>query len=137
MDLKKITPIVLTFNEEANIDRCLASLAWAEEILVVDSFSTDGTLARLARYPRVQVEQRAFDSFAGQWNFALASKKVKTPWVLTLDADYVMPEELVTEIRARELGTGTTSLEIGFIYCVYGTALSASLYPPLPALFAK
>jgi len=137
MDLKNITPMVLTFNEAANIERCLASLAWAETILVVDSYSTDETLSLLARNPRVQIEQRKFDSFAGQWNHALASSKVRTPWVMALDADYEITGELLAELKAYAPDAATTSAEIGFTYCIYGEALSGSLYPPLPVLFKK
>src|SRR5438105_153618 len=61
-----ITPLILTYNEEANIDRVLQKLTWADEVVVIDSFSSDKTLEIISRYPRVRVVQRAFDHFADQ-----------------------------------------------------------------------
>ena len=68
--LDNITPVLLTFNEEPNIARTLAHLAWAKDIVVVDSGSTDGTLPTLANFPNVRVFDRRFDSHANQWRFA-------------------------------------------------------------------
>ena len=58
MDLSTITPLILTYNEAPNIDRTLASLTWASRIVVIDSQSTDATLAILSRYPQVEVLDR-------------------------------------------------------------------------------
>ena len=71
MDLSTITPLILTYNEAPNIDRTLASLTWASRIVVIDSQSTDATLAILSRYPQVEVFQRPFDTHAQQWNYGL------------------------------------------------------------------
>ena len=76
--LDQITPLVLTFNEEANIGRTLARLTWAPRVVVVDSHSTDRTLEIVRGFPNVEVVQRAFDTFASQWNFGL--KSVRTAW---------------------------------------------------------
>ncbi|MFM7326188.1 MAG: glycosyltransferase, partial [Nodosilinea sp.] len=97
MQLKNITPLILTYNEAPNIDRTLACLTWASQIVVIDSFSTDDTLAIVQRYPQVQVYQRVFDSFAEQCNFGLTH--ITTPWTLSLDADYQVSSTLVDEIR--------------------------------------
>src|SRR4051812_18013587 len=78
-----ITPMILTFNEEENIARTICKLTWAREVLVVDSFSTDSTLAIARQFPNVQVRQRAFDSFAEQCNWGLA--QIDSNWVLSLD----------------------------------------------------
>ena len=69
--LEDITPVILTFNEEANIGRTLERLNWARDIVVVDSFSTDATVSIASRNNRVRVFQRVFDSHALQWNFAI------------------------------------------------------------------
>ena len=75
--LADITVMVLTFNEEPNIDRCLERLRWASRVLVVDSFSTDRTLEIVRGYPNTTIIQRAFDTFAGQCNFGLS--QIETP----------------------------------------------------------
>ncbi|MBI4771690.1 MAG: glycosyltransferase, partial [Chloroflexi bacterium] len=83
-----LTAIVLTHNEEKHLPDCLASLAWAPEVIVFDSFSTDRTLAiaQSAGAPaRVSVVQRAFDHYAGQREAALHT--AQTEWVLFVDAD--------------------------------------------------
>ena len=111
--LDQITPLVLTYNEAPNIRRTLEKLRWAREIIVVDSFSTDETLDRLKAFPQVRVVQRKFDTFAGQCNFGL--DQIQTPWVLSLDADYVLSEELIEEIgglkRFKDLLTAMSATE--------------------------
>ena len=69
--LNHITPVLLTYNEEANIGRTLSHIAWAKDIVVVDSGSTDGTLAVLAKFPNVRVFNRRFDTHANQWRYAV------------------------------------------------------------------
>ena len=90
--LNEITPLILTYNEASNIDRTLQHLTWAEKIVVIDSFSTDETLEILHSYVQVQVFGRKFDTHAKQWNYGL--QQVKSPWVLSLDADYIITDEL-------------------------------------------
>ena len=70
--LDRITPLILTRDEEANIGRTLAQLAWAREVIVVDSMSTDATVAIARRFPNVRVVERPFDSHAAQWAFGVA-----------------------------------------------------------------
>ena len=91
----KITPLILTFNEAPNIERTLAKLAWADDVVVVDSGSTDGTREILARHPNVRVFVRTFTTHAEQWNFGLVQTGIQTDWVLALDADYVLSAALV------------------------------------------
>ena len=93
-----ITPLVLTFNEAPNIDRTLARLQWARRVVVVDSFSTDETLAICGRYPNVDLKQRRFDNHTDQWNWGL--DQITTEWVLSLDADYVLTEALIDELSS-------------------------------------
>src|SRR6185503_4482951 len=91
-----ITPMVLTFNEVPNIQRTIERLAWAKRILVVDSFSNDGTCELVRTFPQVDLVQRKFDSFADQCNFGL--QQISSPWVLSLDADYVLSDQLIDEL---------------------------------------
>lgn len=90
--------LILTYNEAHNIGRCLESLSGCDDIVVVDSYSTDGTISRLETQP-ARVFQRTFDTFAGQRNWAIDNVPFKHRWVLHLDADECMTQELDREIR--------------------------------------
>jgi len=94
--LEKITPLILTFNEAPNIDRTLQRLSWASTIVVIDSYSSDETLEILQSYPQIQIFQRKFDTHTNQWNYGL--QQVKSEWVLSLDADYMLTDDLIAEI---------------------------------------
>lgn len=133
--LDAVTPLVLTYNEEPNIARTLSKLGWARRIVVVDSGSTDATLNIASTFPAVRVHHRPFDDFASQWNFGLA--QIETPWVLSLDADYLMSDELVREVAGIEAPDAVAGYEARFIYCVQGRPLRAALYPPRVVLFRK
>ena len=131
--LSEITPLIITFNESANISRTLDRLAWARRIVVVDSYSTDETLAILRSYPQVQVVSRKFDSFDLQCNFGL--EHVQTPWVLSLDADYILGEGFAEELE--QLECTAAGYRASFRYCVNGVPLRASLYPPRTVLYRR
>ncbi|MEO1012151.1 MAG: glycosyltransferase family 2 protein, partial [Bacteroidota bacterium] len=92
----KISALVITYNEIGYIKRCLASVAFAEEIIVVDSYSTDGTYEWLKKQPKVKVIQHPFSNFTQQKSFAL--RQAKNDWILFLDADEVVTPELRKEI---------------------------------------
>jgi glycosyltransferase involved in cell wall biosynthesis len=95
----RLTAIVTTFNEEVNIRACLESLAFADEILLVDSFSTDRTLAIARSFPgeRMRIVQREYFGSAAQKNWAM--DQVETPWILIVDADERVPAPLASEIE--------------------------------------
>jgi glycosyltransferase involved in cell wall biosynthesis len=93
-----ISVIILTYQEEANLGTCLANVAdWASEVFIVDSYSTDGTAA-IAQNQGVPVWQNPFENFAQQRNWALDHLPLTNPWVLFLDADELVSEELKAEI---------------------------------------
>jgi glycosyltransferase involved in cell wall biosynthesis len=93
-----VAAVVLTFNEERNLDACLASLAsWVSELHVVDSGSTDQTLAIAARHG-ARVTSHPFETHARQWQWALQSLPIAADWVLALDADQRVTPELAAEI---------------------------------------
>lgn len=99
--IMKITAIILTFNEEQHLARCIASLQGiATEIVVVDCYSTDSTLD-IARSYRARVIQHKWANYATQFNWALTQLDAETDWVLRIDADEVLTPELVAEIRER------------------------------------
>ena len=133
--LNQVTPLILTFNEAPNLRRTLEKLAWAKEILVLDSFSTDETLEIARSFPQVRVVQRQFDTFAGQCNFGL--QQITTPWVLSLDADYVLTDGFRDELAALKPDNATAGFKAAFIYCVMGRPLRASLYPPRAVLYQR
>jgi glycosyltransferase involved in cell wall biosynthesis len=94
-DREPVSVIVTTYNEARNIEDCLESVGWADEVLVVDSYSTDDTLELARKYP-VQILEREYFGSAAQKNWSM--DQVKHNWVLILDADERVPEELAREI---------------------------------------
>ncbi|MEH2385317.1 MAG: glycosyltransferase family 2 protein [Nostoc sp.] len=133
--LKKITPLILTYNEAPNIERILQRLAWAKKIIVIDSYSTDETLGILYSYPQIEVFQKKFDSFASQCNYGLG--KISSEWVLSLDSDYVLTYELIDEINALQAETDINSYSVRFKYCVFGKPLRGTLLPPRKVLYKR
>jgi glycosyltransferase involved in cell wall biosynthesis len=94
-----VSAIVLTLNEEAHLDDCLRSLAgWAGEIWVVDSGSSDGTVAIARRYTD-KVAVHPFENYARQRNWAQEELPLAHPWVFHLDADERVSPELAASLR--------------------------------------
>jgi glycosyltransferase involved in cell wall biosynthesis len=92
-----ISVLILTLDEEKNIERCLEALGWSDDVVVLDSFSSDRTV-ELAERAGARVYQRAFDDFAGQRNHALDEIEFAHDWILHLDADEVVTDELRDEL---------------------------------------
>lgn len=92
----RVSAAIIARNEERRIEDCLRSLQWADEIVVVDSFSTDRTVEICRRYTD-KVYQRPFENFSKQRNRAL--DLVTCPWVLFVDADERVTPELAAEVR--------------------------------------
>jgi len=135
--IDRITPVILTFNESPNIDRTLGRLGWAGDVVVLDSHSADDTLERAAAHPAVRTFKRRFDRHADQWTHAVNETGIRTDWVLALDADYVLTEELVEELRSLRPGPDVAGYRARFVYCVYGRRLRGSLYPPVTVLYRR
>ncbi|TDS16985.1 glycosyltransferase involved in cell wall biosynthesis [Maribacter caenipelagi] len=93
---EQLTALVITYNEIGYIEKCIDSVSFADEIIVVDSFSTDGTYEYLKDHPKVKVIQNPFENFTAQKSFAL--KQAKNDWVLFLDADEIVSDTLQNEI---------------------------------------
>ena len=131
MDCNNVSALILTFNESPNIAACLQSLHWINNVLVLDSGSTDETVAIAKAFKNVKVVVRAFDDHTSQWNYGL--EQIESNWVLCLDADYVCPGSLENELRL--LDTSCDAYFAEFKYVIYGHPLKATLYPARAVLF--
>lgn len=94
-----IAAIILTYNEEKNIAACLESIAgWCREIFIVDSGSMDATKEICRRYTD-RIFDHPFENHPAQWDWALNQLPVTCEWIMPLDADYTITEELRRELR--------------------------------------
>ena len=131
--LDDVTPLLITYNEIENIERTLAKLDWARRIVVVDSGSSDGTLAFLKSDSRIEIFHRAFTSFAEQCNYGLSL--IGSEWVLSMDADYELGSELIDGLRELTPSASDAGFRANFVYRVFGRPLRGTLYPPRIVLY--
>jgi glycosyltransferase involved in cell wall biosynthesis len=96
--MPQLAGIILTYNEEHHIEECIASLRWADEVIVFDSFSTDRTV-ELSQRAGARVLQHRFENYGAQRNAALDA--VATDWVFFVDADERVTPELAQEVREK------------------------------------
>jgi len=92
----KISALFITYNEIINIDEVIQNVAFADEIIIVDSFSTDGTAERIKKYPHVKLIQRPFKDYTDQKSFTM--RQAANDWVLFMDADERLTDELRDEV---------------------------------------
>ena len=95
--MTKLTVTVITHNERSHIAAALASVSWADEIIVVDSRSTDGTID-IARQHATRVEERDWAGYGAQKNYA--ADQASNDWILSIDADERVTPQLAEEVRA-------------------------------------
>ena len=95
--MPRVTVTIITLNEAAHIGPAIDSAAWADEIIVVDSGSTDDTLA-IARSKGATAHTRAWTGYVDQKNFA--ASLASNDWIFSIDADERIPSALASEIRA-------------------------------------
>jgi len=107
-----ISVLILTFNEEHNIKRCLDSVKWSDDVLVLDSFSSDRTVD-LALEAGSRVLQNKFVNFAEQRNFGLRFGEFKHEWVLHLDADEAVTPGLQQELMETTRSHGADAYRVG------------------------
>jgi glycosyltransferase involved in cell wall biosynthesis len=104
----KIIVVILTYNEEIHLARCIASVKEiADDIVVADCFSTDATL-EIARNHGARIIQREWTNHATQFNWALTQLDEGTEWVLRIDADEYLTPELIYQIQALQHVTAET-----------------------------
>lgn len=100
MDKLDLSVIILTGNEEIHMRRCLDRICpVAKEVYVIDCYSTDKTLEIAREYNNVTILQNKWVNYATQFNWALDHAPINTKWVLRLDADEYLTDELVEELR--------------------------------------
>jgi glycosyltransferase involved in cell wall biosynthesis len=133
--LDAITPLVLTWNEEPNLRRCLERLRWAREVVILDSGSTDATATIATEFPNTRLLVRPFDDHTTQWNFGVDA--ASTNWILSLDCDYVLCSGFEDELSKLDEATASDAFYASFRYLIFGKALRACLYPPRAVLFRK
>ena len=100
--MEKISVTIITFNEEKNIERCLKSLQWADEIVILDSFSSDRTMEICRNYTE-KVFQEKWQGYGKQKN--LCASRTSQRWVLNIDADEAVSPECAKAIQ-KELKIG-------------------------------
>ena len=122
-----ISVIVITKNEESMIRDCLDSVKWADEVIVVDDMSTDRTAEICQGYSNVKVFEREWDGFGPQKNYALTI--ASGDWILSLDADERVPEDLEKEILRKIKEDKYDGYRIKLKHLVFGKWVSD--YKPL------
>ncbi len=95
--MHKISAVIITYNEEKDILQCLESLNWADEIIVVDSGSTDNTVDICRKY-NAKIYTHSWPGYVAQKNYAL--QRASFDWVISLDADERLSNELIMEIKS-------------------------------------
>lgn len=94
--MEKLSVAIITKNEERNIGRCLESLKWADEIVVLDGYSTDKTVEICRKYTD-KIYQKEFETFPREREYIL--KRTSYKWVLSVDSDMYFPSEICEEIK--------------------------------------
>jgi glycosyltransferase involved in cell wall biosynthesis len=126
-----VSILILTRDEEVNLPGCLESVAWSDDVVVLDSGSTDGTRG-VAESGGARWVERAFDDYATHRNWALETIDFRNEWVFSLDADERMEPALSEEVRraAAEAGEETAGFRVRYRNMLCGRWIRhASLYP--------
>ncbi len=113
--MQKISVFIIAYNEEKIIEKCLKKLSWANEIIVVDSGSTDKTI-RICEKLGAKVIYNKFENFGKQKQFAL--NQTTNNWVLSLDADEVLSDELISEIKNIDFSCNGYLIPRTHVFCI-------------------
>ena len=132
-----VTPVILTLNEGSNIKTTLASLEWAQRVVVLDSGSTDQTEQIARSFGNVDWFVRGFDNHRAQWMYAIHETSITTDYVLALDADMRPGVGFRHELDAFLKCDEFAGAWIPFEYRVLGRDLMGSIYPAQIRLFRK
>lgn len=126
-----VSVMIFTLDEEIHLPSCLAALGWADDVIVVDSFSTDRTEA-ICRERGARFFQNRFEGFGSQRNWALDNTQPRHPWILILDADERVTPELGEELKAisEAAPSGVGAYRVRRRFYMWGRWLRhSSLYP--------
>lgn len=107
----KVSILILTYNEAANLPACLSTLGWCDDIVVLDSGSTDATL-EIAAAHGARLMSRSFDTFADQRNYGLHEGGFRQDWVLHLDADELVTSEFVAALERLQPETAIDAYQV-------------------------
>lgn len=133
MEKCDVSVVILTFNEELHIRRCLDNVtSWAKVVFIVDSYSTDKTLEIASQYGNVFIFQNKWENdHSKQFNWALANIPIKTNWVLRLDADEYLLPDLIIEIKQKldNLGDDVTGVVIKRRHYFMDKWMKRGIYP--------
>ena len=132
MNKLDISAIILTFNEEMHIKRCLDNISTiVKEIFIIDSYSTDSTLEIAKGYDNVTILQNKWVNYATQFNWGLKTAPIKTEWVIRLDADEYLLPELIDELRLTmpQLNEEITGITLRRRHIFLGRWMKRGTYP--------
>lgn len=107
---EKITAVIITKNEEKNISKCLDQLQWVDEVVIIDDFSSDRTEEYAKCYNNIKFYKNKFMDFSSQRNFGIS--KTSNEWILSIDSDEVVSDELRMEILNLNLTNGFVAYKI-------------------------
>lgn len=127
-----ISAIILTFNEEMHIKRCLDNISSiVKEVFIIDSYSTDKTLEIVKEYDNVKVLQNKWVNYATQFNWGLKNAHIKTDWIIRLDADELLLPELIDELEQKipTLDENTTGITLKRRHIFLGKWMKRGTYP--------
>lgn len=127
-----ISAIILTFNEEMHIRRCLENISSiVKDIFIIDSYSTDKTLEIAKEFENVTVLQNKWVNYATQFNWGLKNAPIKTEWVIRLDADEYLLPELIEELEQKmpHLEESTTGITFKRRHIFLGKWMKRGTYP--------
>jgi len=131
MNKYPVTTMILTLDEETHLPACLEHLRWCDDVIVVDSYSTDRT-EQICREGGARFFQHGFEGFGAQRNWALENAAPKYDWILILDADERVPAELAEELSgiSEACPQGVGAYRVRRRFYMWGRWLKySSLYP--------